>query len=304
MGIEVQSVRLMLLAREMGVDFTDTLTIGRQRMMVSEAQVARAFTDFGETLAPAAQRAIAGADDPFSNALFERLGARSVEALDYSDYEGATLIQDLNAPLAGEEARFSAVFDGGTIEHVFNVPTALATLMRLPRVGGHLILALPSNNEMGHGFYQFSPEFFFRTLTPQNGYRIEGLFLAPFYCSKPWLMTRDPANVSARVGHSAWSMPTYAFAIARRIAEIQPFAQPPQQSDYSSDWEAAVTDRSKMRAATPASGLRRVVRGAMPESVLELARMARERLRRPDARSLVRFEARRGSAAQVADFYR
>ena len=39
MGIEVQSIRLLLLAKKLGVDFTDTLTIGRQNMMVSERQV-------------------------------------------------------------------------------------------------------------------------------------------------------------------------------------------------------------------------------------------------------------------------
>lgn len=305
MGIEVQSVRLMLLAREMGVDFTDTLTIGRQRMMVTEKQVAAGFGDFGEALPPEAIRAVAGVDDPFSDALFHRLGAGTVTALDYSDYEGATLIQDLNKPLdPATTRRFSVVFDGGTIEHVFNAPTALATLMQLPKVGGHLILALPANNEMGHGFYQFSPEFFFRTLTRENGYAIEGLFLAPLYSRMPWLVARDPAAVRTRVGHSAWSMPTYAFVVARRHDAVEPFVRTPQQSDYSADWEAAASDRTGMRTASPASGLRGAVRAVTPEAVLELARSARERLRRPDPRNLARFYPRKGAAARVADFYR
>ena len=54
------------------------------------------------------------------------------------------------------------VVDGGTLEHVFDYPTALRNAMRMVRVGGHLILNAPVNNFPGHGFYQISPELFFR----------------------------------------------------------------------------------------------------------------------------------------------
>ncbi len=34
--------------------------------------------------------------------------------------------------------------DGGTLEHIFNVPVALKSYMEMVRVGGHLILVCPS----------------------------------------------------------------------------------------------------------------------------------------------------------------
>jgi hypothetical protein len=33
----------------------------------------------------------------------------------------------------------------------------------------------PANNQMGHGFYQFSPELFFRVFSQENGYLLRAL---------------------------------------------------------------------------------------------------------------------------------
>src|SRR5258708_36741284 len=61
---------------------------------------------------------------------FRALGAKSVDAVDASDFEGATIIQDLNAPLAAHlHSHFDAVIDGGTLEHVFNLPMAFKNTM-------------------------------------------------------------------------------------------------------------------------------------------------------------------------------
>ncbi|TPG08130.1 hypothetical protein [Sphingomonas oligophenolica] len=311
MGIEIQSIRLLLLARELGIDFADTLTIGRQNMMVREDQVASAFADFDTPLGHGECGAIAGVPDPFSTAIFTKLGARRIAAMDISDYEGASVIHDLNAPLAEEhQGRFSLVFDGGTLEHVFNCPTALASYMKLPRVGGHLIVSVPSNNEMGHGFYQFSPEFFFRTLSPENGYAIRGLFLAPVFTERSWLMVRDPERMRRRVGYNGWRMPTYIFVIAERLTNVTPFTRPPQQSDYAVEWESAangdtdkpIANAARVHSLASLAGTR--ARAVTPGLVLDVARQVRERLKRPDAESLTPLNPRAGSAAQVAAAYR
>jgi len=43
--------------------------------------------------------------------------------MDYSDYEGAEIILDPNNIVLQEyHEKFDVVFDGGTCEHVFNVP--------------------------------------------------------------------------------------------------------------------------------------------------------------------------------------
>ena len=84
------------------------------------------------------------------------------------------------------------VVDGGTLEHVFDYPTALRNAMRMVRVGGHLILNAPVNNFPGHGFYQISPELFFRVLSPQFGFRVHDAVLMELYHPlHRWFRTRS-----------------------------------------------------------------------------------------------------------------
>lgn len=91
-------------------------------------------------------------------AVLRALGAEEVLALDYADFEGAELVHDLNQPVPQSWwDRFDGVLDSGTLEHVFGVPTALANLAHMLRVGGRVIHISPCNNFTNHGFYQFSP---------------------------------------------------------------------------------------------------------------------------------------------------
>ncbi|RKF15010.1 hypothetical protein D6850_09130 [Roseovarius spongiae] len=98
-------------------------------------------------------------EDGFAETLFARLGLGEIETMDFSDYEGATVLHDLNAlPDPALEGQFGFIFDGGTIEHVFNVPNALEGMLRLLRPGGRLVSANGLNGWYGHGMYQFNPE--------------------------------------------------------------------------------------------------------------------------------------------------
>lgn len=80
------------------------------------------------------------------------------ETLDVSDYEDADHIHDLNTPIPDElRGRFSVIIDGGTLEHVFDIPQALRNLKAMLRPGGRIIHLNPTNNWAEHGFYQLSP---------------------------------------------------------------------------------------------------------------------------------------------------
>jgi SAM-dependent methyltransferase len=93
--------------------------------------------------------------------LFRLLGAKEVLALDYSDFEGAEIIADLNQPIiAPDREPVDAVIDSGTLEHVFDVRTALANIVALLKTGGRALHLSPTNNFVNHGFYQFSPTLF------------------------------------------------------------------------------------------------------------------------------------------------
>lgn len=304
MGIEVQSVKLLLLARQLGVDFTDTLTIGRQDLLVDDAQVSGAFAHFGERLASAEARAMSGVENRFSTAIFKRLGAAQVDFMDVSDFEGATVLHDLNTPLPPELAgRFSLVFDGGTLEHVFDVPAALRSYTALPRVGGHLILAVPANNEMGHGFYQFSPELFFRTLTAARGYRIKGMFVAPIFVDADWHAVRDPAKIGARVGWNGSRRETYLLVIAERIGEGGDAATP-LQSDYAAEWQAEDEKARHAHATSASTRLKRAIRSVIPGPLYEVAQQARAAARGPDPRGFLPFAPGKDDPTALADLYR
>src|SRR4029077_10267153 len=93
----------------------------------------------------------------------EFLDAESVETLDYSTYEGASIVHDLNSPVpASLHGRFDAVIEAGSLEHIFNFPMAIRNLMRMTKVGGWVFITTVANNLCGHGFYQFSPELIYR----------------------------------------------------------------------------------------------------------------------------------------------
>lgn len=99
----------------------------------------------------------------YADKVFTCLGATELSYMDASPYEGADIIHDLNVPVAPSlEGQFDTVIDGGTLEHVFHIPNALENVARLLKVGGTFISMTVANNWLGHGFYQFSPEFMWR----------------------------------------------------------------------------------------------------------------------------------------------
>lgn len=104
---------------------------------------------------------------------FLRLGFEGVDALDVSDYEGADIVDDLNDPGVSDRhtQRYDLIYDTGTIEHIFDAPTALRTIVRMLNVGGVVVHASPANGFMDHGFWQLSPDLF-RTFYQTAGFRI------------------------------------------------------------------------------------------------------------------------------------
>lgn len=92
--------------------------------------------------------------------LFEAFGIREYLDLDKFDSDSPALRHDLNDPVPLElEGRFGLVFDGGTIEHIFDVRQVMANITRMLRPGGCAVHICSFG--MDHGFYAFSPGFFF-----------------------------------------------------------------------------------------------------------------------------------------------
>ena len=99
----------------------------------------------------------------YAEKFFQILGASHITSFDKSDYQVATCLHDMNAPIEGSlKNRFSVVLDSGTLEHVFNFPQAIRNCMEMVKVGGHFIQITVANDFIGHGFYQFTPELMYR----------------------------------------------------------------------------------------------------------------------------------------------
>lgn len=131
-------------------------TLGVQTIYMSPADLTRQFDRFGvKPVVPLAEPL----DD---KQMFRMMGFDSIETLDYSDFEGADHVVDLNHDGLPEHLRgkFDVVLDSGTLEHVFHVPNAMKNIISLVNVGGRIIFLSPSSNHMDHGFYMFSPTFF------------------------------------------------------------------------------------------------------------------------------------------------
>ena len=145
----------------------------------------------------------------------------------------------MNRPIGdGHKRRFSAVIDGGTLEHIFNFPTAIRNCMEMLEVGGHFFSHTMANNFMGHGFYQFSPELFHRVFARENGFRLHRAVVFEQRIGRPrWYEAADPREVGERVELTNGRQ-TYLMVHAERIADVPIFAAPPQQADYSAPGQA------------------------------------------------------------------
>jgi hypothetical protein len=292
MGIGRHAVRALADAQQRGVDFGRTLMLGRQALDDPAPRIASLLRAAGCTRPPPLPL-----DDPawrFAEPFFAWLGARQVDALDASDFEGARLVHDLNRPVPAHlHGRYDVVFDGGTLEHVFEYPTALRSAMRMVRVGGRLILHAPGDQWLGHGFYQLSPELFFRALSPENGFAIEELRLVEAVPDGRAYRMRDPAQVRARA-QTRSEHPVLLFVEARKEREVaELFATPPQQSDYAAEWaERPAAPPKRSKRARRQARTRRLLAGCPPLRVWYDRRCERARA------------ARAGFAAQSAFYER
>ncbi|MDD5268141.1 MAG: hypothetical protein PHO08_13595 [Methylococcales bacterium] len=167
-----------------------------------------------------------------------------VDSLDFSAYQDATIIHDLQKPISKTlYGKYDLVYDGGTLEHIFNFPIAIANTIHLARIDGLVYTSSPSNNLSGHGFYQFSPELMFRVMNHDNGMEVimNRIGVARFPSTERTSRhlvydVVDPDSVNCRVGLLS-SRPVYMMVISRKINEVELFTQPILQSDYVKTWD-------------------------------------------------------------------
>jgi SAM-dependent methyltransferase len=241
MGLDFNSIKFLLWSKNLGVSFDRMLTLGHQGLSCSRARLGRAFQNFGfsatdEEVALCFKHEVFTA--LYADEFLKLLGAKEVVSVDHSDFEGATLLHDLNQPFPGHLlGSFDLVIDGGTLEHIYNYPDALSHCLGLLRVGGHFVAITPASGQMGHGFYQFSPELFFRLFSIERGFVLRKI--VAFNCAKvnsPFYEIKDPAASRQRTGLVGTKVIQLA-VLAQKTAQAPSTLDPPQQSDYAAIWD-------------------------------------------------------------------
>jgi hypothetical protein len=229
MGIDVHGLNLLRYSKSFG-DFGKTVTIGRQGLDVSEAQLRSAIEI----------RSDHKKERYIETLLLRHFGADGVDSIDNSDYEHATTVHDMNAPIpSGLEQVYDTVIDGGCLEHIYNVPQALRNCSLLCKPGGQILHILPANNFCGHGFWQMSPELFFSLYSFERGYCDTDVFLADLSNTNTWFKVAPPKDGRRVNVHSSSEL----YVLTRTVRRQVPFSQNNvQQSDYIFGWQNGATN--------------------------------------------------------------
>jgi hypothetical protein len=263
MGISYLGARMMWNARQRGVCFDRLLTLGHQSLRLFPSEVAYfrdAYQQEFNSIITSLDRHQWG--DYVDEFLRDFLGATSITVLDASPYEGADTIHDMNTSVPKDwHNRYDVIIEGGSSEHIFNVPTMFANLANMLKVGGTIFVITPANNMMGHGFYQFSPELMFRVFSEVNGFALQNVLLyearyPAMELTKNYTVYEvvDPDRVGQRV-NLLNKKPVMMMVEAKKIRDEQMFATPPFQSDYVALWsgleqgEAASSWRERIKRA-------------------------------------------------------
>jgi hypothetical protein len=266
-GFTKNAVEFLLHCRSRGVDFSSCATIGRQILYLNAAELRAAFARAGQTVSADEANEVFQSGGNYAEPMLRLLGGKTIHSFDASAYESATIVTDFNNPLdESHKGRYSAVIDGGSLEHVFNYPQGLKNAMEMVRPGGHLMLITPTHSRSGHGFYQLSAELFHRVFTGANGYESPETLVSSI-SGNAWYDVPDPAAVRDRVIVDPRAYSDHLFVLARRSSVATIFAAWPQQSDYAAAW---VRPETIAQPAPRFKGYLRVNRHRLPRFVLRL----------------------------------
>jgi hypothetical protein len=238
MGLSQYGFTLLLARQTLGSGLGRVLTLGRQRSAMGYGNAQRLAEMAGvqwtlDKLIP---------HSPWADSAILAAGASSVESMDFSDYESCSVVHDLNRPVPPSlKGAFDTVFDGGTLEHVFDFPTAIQNSMDMLAEGGYFLAETPSNNWMGHGFYQFSPELFYRTFGKTSGCQLVAMMLFREGLFDQIFAVDDPEAVGKRVRHNVRGR-TSLLVMAKKLSATALAGRDAQQSDYQTKWRSLSDD--------------------------------------------------------------
>lgn len=226
------------------------LQLGRQDIFFGQELLERAAAEVGFALQPADPEPLVR--NPYlpgqplvisDRYFFRRLGFQEIFSLDYSGFESASIVFDMNSAAIPDVYRqvFDVIIDGGTIEHIFHLPNALNNIFCFLKTDGLVVHTSPIHNFFEHGFYTFSPTFFhdfyaandFEIVTSQL-VRLNPLKKHPRYERTPLLPQNEALQELNRLG--SLDARCYAIFFAAQKTPSSTGTVIPQQSAYLEKW--------------------------------------------------------------------
>jgi len=152
----------------------------------------------------------------YSDKFFLDLGFNHVESIDYSNYENASILHNMNKPIPiTHYNKYDYILDAGTTEHIFNIPQVCENIINLLKIGGIYLSITPNNNFSGHGIYQFSPEFYLSAFSKKYGMEVQELYLAKVgSCIETWINVNDLKEKETGRNTSSFNTTEYVYIIA------------------------------------------------------------------------------------------
>ncbi len=271
MGFDINVVKYLLSCYNGGVSFKNTATLGRQWLLLTDKELFRTMRLFGIEK----PQSVIEDSDGFCDSFLKILGAKSIRSIDASLYEDATIIHDMNNPINLElHNKFTATIDAGSLEHIYNFPQAITNCMNITKVGGHFLGIHPTNNQMGHGFYQFSPELFFRIFSKNNGFELKEMLIYESFPTTKWYRVLDPNEVKERVILLNKRV-TFLAVKALKVESVNIYENSIQQSDYASAWVSREKLESNYINPVSQTNLINKLKSAFPSPVKKIYRRLR-----------------------------
>lgn len=217
MGIDSVALETILLAKKYCNKYDNLLTLGRQEIHLQHYK-----------------------NTKYCENLFHELGFKTIDSVDASSYENASIIHNMNYPFYSSK-KYDFIFDGGTFEHIFNSVQLCENIINSLNIGGIFCSITVNNNFSGHGFYQYSPEFFLSAFSKKYGMEILEIFLAQVDTPpNEWINVNSFCD-GRNTTHFNNNKPVYIVTIAKKInnERLSLFNNPPSQYSYENfDWKA------------------------------------------------------------------
>ena len=179
MAVDISMLRMLLRTQERYKLAGDILTLGVADVHGTYDEMTQIFQEEGFSYSPVDSEnrkiALTKRQHEFSllfghsnfmhqNDLFKMQGFQQIESMDAFDNESPTYLHDLNKAVPESlHGKFDAVFDFGTLDHVYDVRMAIANIVNMLKIGGVVVIYDAMIGWHNQSLYNFQPPFFFDT---------------------------------------------------------------------------------------------------------------------------------------------